>query len=129
MKNQLYVLLSVIAGFAHANDTIKVDRKAALIHVKSLSVTVLGRGEPITKVTVQAVFFNACTVPKPDEMVVVTQMSQDYRELTLTLADIGFRVCPSEYAPVTKTLDLGTYSVPVDGLFSKITVNGKVYER
>ncbi len=122
-----YVLLSTLflmSSLSFADDP-KLERHAQLVRVGSVIKEVVGQGHPSTKLKVTATFSNSCVVPNSDELVAITQYSKDFRNLDIALGYESHRVCPAVYKPVTVTIDLGTYTKPNDGLFERITVNGK----
>ena len=130
MKNLFLASLMVISSFAMAEEmttgnAIKVGRQAHPVRVNSVQTEIVGHGFPSTRVLVTATFGNSCQVPRSNELVTVAQYAHSYDDLVLTLAEEAHRVCPAVYMPVTVTLDLGTFTKPNDGLFHKITVNGK----
>lgn len=106
---------------------IKAERTAQPVRVDSVRTEIVGEnGFPSTQVYVTATFSNSCTVPFPKEFVKVAQHGNNFQTLSLTLAEESNRICPAVYKPVTVTIDLGQYTKPNDGLFSKVIVNGVV---
>lgn len=134
MKNLFLASVMLVSTFAVADElsaerAIKVGRQAQPVRVNSvLTQTVGEHGFPSTRVLVKATFGNSCEVPRPNELVTITQFSKNFDSLVLTLGEESLRACPAVYMPVTVTIDLGTFTKPNDGFFRKITVNGKVAE-
>lgn len=131
MKNLFLASMMLISTFAVADEVsvsaaVKVGRQAQPVRVNSVSTEGVGaHGFPSTRVLVSATFGNSCEVPRPSELVTIPQYSRNFDTLVLALGSESQRACPAVYMPVTVTLDLGTYTKPNDGLFRKITVNGK----
>lgn len=125
MKNLFLASLIVVSNFAGA---VEVGRQAHPVRVDSVRTEIVGEGFPSTRVLVTATFGNSCEVPRSNELVTIAQYSRNYDTLILALGQESHRVCPRVYKPVTVTLDLGTFTKPNDGLFRKITVNGKSAE-
>lgn len=124
MKNYLVTGLIFASTLSVANE-IKVDRSAYAVRVNSVSTEIIGHGFPSTQVKVSATFGNKCEVPHSEDLVKIVQYSKDFRNLVISLGDESNRICPAVFLPVTMTLDLGIYTKPNDGLFSKVIVNGK----
>lgn len=125
MKNLFAAGLVLASSLAFAGD-IQVERNAQPVRVNSVQLEIVGeQGFPQTQVSVSATFSNKCRVPHSDELVQIVQHSKDFRTLNITLGEEGNRICPAIYQPTTVTIDLGTFTKPNDGLFSKVTVNGK----
>ena len=109
---------------------IKVTREVQPIRVDSVVVrTVGGHGFPSQQVLVSSTFGNSCEVPTTKELVRLVKGSSNFQSLSITLASESQKICPAVYKPVTVTIDVGTFTKPNDGLFSKISVNGKVAPR
>jgi len=125
MKNALLTILVLMSSVGFA-DGVKLERHAQVIRVNSVSTELIGEGFPSTSVKVTATFSNSCTAPKSDELVAIVQYTKNYENLEIALGMESDRVCPAVFKPVMVTLDLGEYTKPNDGLFEKISVNGKV---
>lgn len=124
MKSLIAAALLLTPAFAQAADLVPAN-KAHAVRINAVTATFEGEhGWPMTRVKATATFGNSCVVPKPSELTVISQYTDSYTSLALTLASSSNRACPAVYAPVTVTIDLGTYVKPNDGLFSTISVNG-----
>jgi hypothetical protein len=123
MKALLLALPLFVSSLALA-DGITVDNQADVVRVDSVSTEIIGQGFPSTKVTVRATFGNPCMVPNSKELVSIVQYSKNYDQLLISLGQISMRICPAVYKPTPATIELGTFTRPNDGLFTKIIVNG-----
>lgn len=105
---------------------VKATRQADPIRVDSVTTIIEGEfGFPQVHVYAKATFSNSCRVPTSKELITIPQYEDNYRFLNLSVGNESRRMCPAVYKPVTVTVDLGVYTKPTDGLFSKIVVNGK----
>lgn len=104
----------------------KVEKQGYQVRVDSVTTETVGEhGFPSTIVKATGTFSNSCVAPDLEELVVIPQYTNNYRNLSLILVSTaGNRACPMIYKPVTVTFVLGPYTKPNDGLFSKVTVNG-----
>ena len=125
MKKYLVAALLVVSSFSQAREITGI-RQAGLVQVKSVQAEAIGHGFPVTEVKVTAVFGNSCEVPSAEELVSIVNYSKNFDQLIISLGVESERVCPQYYAPETVTISVGQFTKPNDGLFSKITVNGKV---
>ena len=126
MKALILATLTLFSAVAYG-DEIAPARQALKVNIDKVHVAVVGQGWPVTEVKVSATFGNACQVPLADELIQIIGYQDNYDTLNLTLAMESDRVCTLEYSPVTVTINLGSFTRPTDGLFSKIVVNDVIY--
>lgn len=124
MKSMITAAAMLFSTAAAAND-LSPANIAIPVQVNAVNATVTGDGWPVANVSVTATFGNECQVPTADELVMIPSYQDEYDTLSLALGNLATRGCTAEYAPVTVTINLGTFTRPNDGLFGKILVNGK----
>lgn len=129
MKTALIASLALVSSSALATSIVAPQslKPATILHevkVDSVATKIVGEGFPSTQVFIKATFGNSCAIPKADELILTVGYRNSFDDLTFSLASNSQRVCPMIYKPVTVTIDLGQYSRPNDGLFSKVLVNG-----
>jgi hypothetical protein len=124
MRSYVLVLMFGMVSSNADAETIGNIRQTTAVDVRSVRAKVSGSGFPVTQVKVKAVFSNPCTVPNPDELVSIVNYGSNYSTLTIALGVLNTdRVCTQEFNPVTVTIDLGQFTHPTDGRFSRISVN------
>jgi hypothetical protein len=124
MKALITAAALLFSGVAAA-ENLSPATIAIRVPVNAATVSISQGPWPVTSVSATATFGNACSVPTADELVLIPGYEDGFDTLTLTLGYYSERACTAEYAPVTVTIDLGTYTRPNDGLFQKVVVNGK----
>ena len=123
MKKLLVTALILVSTVGRANE-IEGIRNVNAVRVNSVTATQVGEfGFPSTEVKVQATFGNSCQVPNSDELVSIVNYSKNFDQLIISLGNQSERMCPMVFMPVTVTINVGTFTRPNDGMFSKITVN------
>jgi hypothetical protein len=125
MKKVL-LALSLVSGFGSeafaASKAVQLDK----VLVKNLTVSIIdsGRG-PSQEVTVEVEYGNSCLAEFSDEKFIVQASNINSRTLQILLGsemkqDVR---CPAVYQPVSKTILIGQFSHPADGLFDSVIVN------
>lgn len=128
MKHTIFAILALVSAVSVA-DEVRVGRQAHPVRVNAAFLEIVGDGFPSTEVRVTATFGNFCEVPLSDELVTITQYSKNFDNLNISLGIESERACPAVYQPVTATIFVGLFTRPNDGLFERITVNGKVAKK